>query len=81
MNIGTHFDYNDHILARRTGTPHEKAPITLQTEVNLLIQLSDVVAIKLSGVSNSNCKQAIAMQRNPKKLASKHRLSVPDFKS
>ena len=38
MNVGTQFDYNNHIAFISThtkiGTPHEKAPITVQTEVN-----------------------------------------------
>ena len=38
MNIGTHFDYNNHITFISThtkiGTPHEKAPVTTQTGVN-----------------------------------------------
>ena len=41
--MGTHFDYNNHIAFISTdtkiGTPHEKAPVTMQTEVNLLIWL------------------------------------------
>ena len=38
MNVGTHFDYNNHIAFLSThtkiGTPHAKAPVTVQTEVN-----------------------------------------------
>ena len=38
MNIGTHFDYDNHIVFVSThtkiGTPHEKVPITAQTEVS-----------------------------------------------
>ena len=45
MNIGTHFDYN-HIAYTskntKLGIPHEKALIAMQTEVNLLTQLSNV---------------------------------------
>ena len=40
--MSTHFDYNNHIAFINThtkiSTPHEKAPITAQTEVNLLIR-------------------------------------------
>ena len=55
MNISTHFDYNSHIVLISTptkiGTPHKKAPVTVQTEVNLPIQLfSNVVANFLSTV-------------------------------
>ena len=42
MNIGTHFDYN-HIAYTskntKLGTPHEKAPVAMRMEVNLLTQL------------------------------------------
>ena len=42
MNIGTHFDYNNHIMFISTHTkisiPHEKAPVNVQTEMNLLTQ-------------------------------------------
>ena len=38
MNIGNYFDYNNHIVFVSThtkiGTPHEKAPVTTQTEVS-----------------------------------------------
>ena len=37
MNIGTLFDYNDHIMFISTHT--KKAPITVQMEVNLLSRL------------------------------------------
>ena len=40
MNIGTHLDYNNHIVFISThtkvGTPHEKAPVTVQMEVNFV---------------------------------------------
>ena len=43
MNIGTHFGYNSHIVIISThmkmGTLHDKVLITVQTEVNLLIQV------------------------------------------
>ena len=43
MTIGTHFDYSNHIVFISThtkiSTPHEKAPVTMQMEVNLLIRL------------------------------------------
>ena len=43
MNIGTHFHYNNLIVFISThtkiGTPHKKAPVAVQTEVNLLIRL------------------------------------------
>ena len=38
MNIGTYFDYNNHIAFiithTKIGTPHKKAPVTVQMEVN-----------------------------------------------
>ena len=38
MNIGTHLDYNNHIgfisTHTKTGTPHQRAPVTMQMEVN-----------------------------------------------
>ena len=42
MNISIHLDYNNHIAFISThtkvGTPHEEAPVTVQTKVNLLIR-------------------------------------------
>ena len=66
MNIGTHFDYN-HIAFISThtkiGMPHEKAPVTVQTEVNLLIWLFECSGY-FSPMSSSNYKQAIDKNRN-----------------
>ena len=49
MNIGTHFDYNNHIAFISThtkiGIPHEKAPITTQTEVNFADSAFSNVAV------------------------------------
>ena len=43
MNIGTHFHYNSYIVFVSThtqiGTPHKKALVTVEMEVNLLIEL------------------------------------------
>ena len=43
MTIGTNFHYNNHIafisLHTKTGTLYEKAPITTQMEMSLLIRL------------------------------------------
>ena len=43
MNIGTNFNYNNQITFISThtkiGTPHKRAPVTIQTEVNLPIRL------------------------------------------
>ena len=45
MNIGTYFDYSNHItfttkaLAHKIGTPREKAPVIVWTEVDLPSQL------------------------------------------
>ena len=60
MNIGTHFHYNSYIVFVSThtkiGTPHKKALVTVQMEVNLLIELFSNV--QFSPVSISNYKQA-----------------------
>ena len=43
MNIGRPFDYHNRITFISTytkiGTPHEKTPVTVQMEVNVLIRL------------------------------------------
>ena len=59
MNIGTHFDYNNHITFIRShtkiGTPHARS---VQTEVNLLIWLFERSSY-YSPESVSDCEQAI----------------------
>ena len=43
MNIGTHFHYNSYIVFVSThtkiGTPHKKALVKVEIEVNLLVEL------------------------------------------
>ena len=55
MNIGTHFDYNNHIVFisthTRIGIPHEKAHTrSVQMEMNFLIRLFLNVAATFASV-------------------------------